>query len=68
MTRLAARLQSPARRGQAMGKRDREKKQMERLRLRREVIRLLADESLNKVVGGYGSSCQSACYPSKGEP
>jgi hypothetical protein len=48
-----------------MGKRDRDKKDVKRLQLRREVIRLLAEDSLSKVVGGLGDSCQSACYPSK---
>lgn len=48
-----------------MGKRDSEKKQTARLQLRREVIRVLADDSLKQVIGGLGQSTQSACYPSK---
>jgi hypothetical protein len=48
-----------------MGKRDREKKDIKRLQLRREVIRVLAEDSLTKVFGGGGESTQSACYPSK---
>ena len=47
-----------------MGKRDGEKRDVRRLQLRREVIRLLADDSLRQVVGG-GESTRSACYPSK---
>ena len=48
-----------------MGKHDGEKRDVRRLQLRREVIRLLADDSLRQVVGGQGGSTQSACYPSK---
>ena len=48
-----------------MGKRDIEKKSVKRLQLRREIIRVLADDSLKQVVGGLGESTQSACYPSK---
>jgi len=53
-----------------MGKRSSDKKaDVKRLQLRREVIRVLAADSLRQVVGGQGgASCQSACYPSKGEP
>jgi hypothetical protein len=49
-----------------MGKRSSDKKaDVKRLQLRREVIRLLAADSLRQVVGGLGASTQSACYPSK---
>jgi len=52
--------------GNAMGKRSSDKKaDVKRLQLRREVIRLLAADSLRQVVGGLGASTQSACYPSK---
>ena len=49
-----------------MGRRDREKKDVKRLQLRREVIRLLAEDSLSQVVGGQGGApAPSGCYPSK---
>lgn len=51
-----------------MAKKERDSKRTQRLQLRREVIRILADDSLAKVGGGWGggdTSCQSACYPSK---
>ena len=37
-----------------MGKHEREKKQVQRLQLRREVIRVLASDSLAQVAGGVG--------------
>jgi hypothetical protein len=49
-----------------MGKRDRDKKDVKRLQLRREVIRVLAEASLATVVGGQGAGTQSPCCPSKG--
>jgi hypothetical protein len=54
-----------------MGKRDREKRDVKRLQLRREVIRVLASDSLAKVQGGWGGSdsdsegSRSPCIPSK---
>jgi hypothetical protein len=50
-----------------MGKRDSDKKATRRLQLRREVIRVLADESLAKVQGGWrdDGSSRSPCMPSK---
>jgi hypothetical protein len=61
-----------------MGKRDRAKKDVKRLQLRREVIRILAGDSLKQVQGGWGTggigrqvdeTCgpsDSLCQPSKG--
>jgi len=37
-----------------MGNHERAKKQVKRLQLRREVIRVLASDSLARVVGGFG--------------
>jgi hypothetical protein len=56
-----------------MGKRDREKKAVRRLQLRREVIRILADDTLARVGGGLNctgskegpDSNNSICVPSK---
>ena len=53
-----------------MGKRDCERKDVRRLQLRREVIRVLASDSLARVQGGWGSSdgsegSRSPCIPSK---
>jgi hypothetical protein len=59
-----------------MGMRPRATKDVTRLRLRREVIRVLADESLARVQGGWGGGCttsgdsgdgetRSVCVPSK---
>jgi hypothetical protein len=59
-----------------MGKRDREKKDVKRLRLRREVIRVLASDSLLRVYGGMACTTTKAggsdntdtgsvCVPSK---
>lgn len=59
-----------------MTKRDREKKNVKRLQLRREAIRILASDSLARVGGGWGGtctqsqgmdSCNSLCMPSKGD-
>jgi hypothetical protein len=56
-----------------MTKRDREKKDVRRLQLRREAIRILASDSLARVGGGWGGgsqgmdSCNSLCMPSKDE-
>jgi hypothetical protein len=52
-----------------MGKRDREKKDVKRLQLRREVIRVLAEDSLARIQGGWGTSegsqgSRSPCMPS----
>jgi hypothetical protein len=43
-----------------MGKRERAKKQVKRLQLRREVIRVLGGDSLARVAGGYPCS-DSGC-------
>jgi len=59
-----------------MGKQERAKKEVGRLQLRREVIRLLSNETLAHVRGGRGSACEiscedtaiSICWGSKGEP
>lgn len=53
-----------------MMKRERTAKEVKRLQLRREVIRVLAADSLAQVRGGWGGgddSCNSLCAPSKGE-
>jgi hypothetical protein len=54
-----------------MDRRDSDKKQLKRLQLRREVIRVLADDSLSRVAGGIvcggdppTAHC-SPCVPSK---
>ena len=39
-----------------MGKHEREKKQVNRLQLRREAIRVLASDSLARVAGGIGGN------------
>ena len=60
-----------------MGKRERAKKDDKRLQLRREVIRILAGDSLKQVQGGWGGGLpgrqaddcgpsDSLCQPSKG--
>ncbi len=61
-----------------MGKREPAKKDVKRLQLRREVIRILAGDSLAQVRGGWGGSptrnndptqcgaSDSLCLPSKG--
>ena len=41
-----------------MGKYERAKKQVKRLQLRREVIRVLASDSLAWVAGGIGIRCE----------
>ena len=51
-----------------MGKRDNDKKATRRLQLRREVIRVLADDWLIRVGGGMPAEktdCCSPCVPSK---
>lgn len=51
-----------------MGKRDNDKKATRRLQLRREVIRVLADDWLVQVGGGIlpdKTDCCSPCVPSK---
>lgn len=56
-----------------MGKRDGDKKELKRLQLRREVIRVLASDSLAQVAGGVSAGCwtddgggtRSLCQPSK---
>lgn len=54
-----------------MSKLDRESKQVRRLQLRREVIRVLADDSLARVHGGLSATCgtgdsdYSYCMPSR---
>lgn len=56
-----------------MGKRERATKDVKRLQLRREVIRVLADSSLARVQGGWRLQCtlsdcgasDSLCQPSK---
>ncbi|HEU5059085.1 MAG TPA: hypothetical protein VFU21_21275 [Kofleriaceae bacterium] len=40
-----------------MGKQDRAKKNVRRLQLRSEVVRVLASDTLAQVVGGLGSPC-----------
>jgi hypothetical protein len=40
-----------------MGKRERAKKQIKRLELRREVIRVLSSDNLSRVAGGAGTQC-----------
>ena len=51
-----------------MGKRENDKKPTRRLQLRREVILVLADDALQRVVGGRSGTCTvecSPCLPSK---
>jgi hypothetical protein len=43
-----------------MGKHERAKKQVKRLQLRREIIRVLGGDSLARVAGGY-PCCDSGC-------
>jgi len=50
---MAATLHLPG----VMGKRE-AKKQVNRLQLRREVIRVLSSDNLAKVVGGWGRNCE----------
>jgi hypothetical protein len=65
---MAVRLQTRT----AMGKHDRAKKDVKRLELRREVIRVLASESLAMVHGGEVAQCVgtkgSICWYSKIPP
>ena len=52
-----------------MSKKDSTPSKVKRLQLRREVIRVLAADSLAQVRGGWGGgddSCESLCAPSKG--
>jgi len=66
-------LADPLQRSAAMGNGQRAKKDIKRLQLRREVIRVLASDSLAKVHGGWGTSdteggssgSRSPCMPSK---
>jgi hypothetical protein len=41
-----------------MGKKEREKKQVKRLALRREVLRVLSTDTLGRVAGGFGVRCE----------
>jgi len=41
-----------------MGKKEREKKQVKRLALRREVLHILSTDTLGRVAGGFGVRCE----------